>query len=1014
MMKIIFCLFLSIMPYVTAFCEQKLVIDKTKIIPLLQNSVIQIQQDKFKNYWISTQDGIIWYNGLQCISKIEGLPLYNTYVIFKDIVNNLWARDNKSNLYFLNEKNVCAIQVPYKYIILYYKMLGIDLLLITKCKQFNQESFTYVFSNSVVNSNKFYCVVNTQDGEKQIHTFDLSKNLKNKPIHNLPISFRCNNNFHLGNFKKYTYLLVDSTFSIINRNKLQLDPILYFQLEESNQTVLTQNMIYNCIFMENKNSLYFIYNNNIFQIDNFDDSVAKCHIVHENIPIIENMICGSFNENEILIGSNTSGIHHFKKKYFKTFLYSPTENHKNVLYGIFQNGNKIYTNSGLVLDENSSYLKESNFIRDNNLKFFWDTACNTLYFQDKNSLSLHQQNLNIYKSSIIPNPQKIYIELFHKIKPNEFIVGYNNIFYHIKDNIIDTNDSIIFPKGTYVNSFFTSNDSIVWALTNQGIFSINLDNFHFRKLPYLSNINIKSAYKSKRNNIWLTTRGSGLWMFKNESFFQIPVHDDLLNCHNIVEDQNGFLWITTNNGLFQALESDLTNLSKKQLQVYFHCYDMTDGLMTNEFNFSAQNSSFYRNDSVLFLITFKGLLSFKPTEIIPILPNDSFQVIFKDNNNKIINYNSSLDLPHNFKSMEVFILDHFLGNIRNYKITYQIPEIDSQWNFIRNNKFTLTQLAPGAYTINIKKLTGFGPSSFIFQQFKIFIKPPFWQSKWFLLLSAIFIIICTYMSIYLYIQQLKKQKLKLSKLVATKTAKLQEKNIQLKRFIHQNEIFSSIVVHDIKSPINSISSISNILYQHWDKVEHSKKQSLISDIHFTAKNTLNFVNSFLVWQSNKKSIRTEFSVTNLHQLINNSFHFQLSPYYKQKNITLLNNVDHNFEILTNKQILSIILSNLIDNAIKFAEKPEIKIYAVQHANNITITIKDNGKGMNQSKIDSNLNASMQQNFNVESKNLHLGYIFINELLPIINGKIKIHSKKNIGTAVNIIIYNSTITEHSSY
>ena len=81
----------------------------------------------------------------------------------------------------------------------------------------------------------------------------------------------------------------------------------------------------------------------------------------------------------------------------------------------------------------------------------------------------------------------------------------------------------------------------------------------------------------------------------------------LAAAHSFLEDQNGYLWVTTNRGLFQMAIKDLHQyLENNAFSPYYHYYEQSDGLLTNEFNGGCNPSGITLNNGK-FCFPFPGI-----------------------------------------------------------------------------------------------------------------------------------------------------------------------------------------------------------------------------------------------------------------------------------------------------------------------------------------------------------------------------------------------------------------------
>jgi len=146
----------------------------------------------------------------------------------------------------------------------------------------------------------------------------------------------------------------------------------------------------------------------------------------------------------------------------------------------------------------------------------------------------------------------------------------------------------------------------------------------------------------------------------------------------------------------------------------------------------------------------------------------------------------------------------------------------------------------------------------------------------------------------------------------------------------------SMIVHDLKNPLNTIINISNDLMCK-NNGENIKKNAL---------KMLNLVNDILdVRKLEENKMKILFSENNLNQTIREAF--DLVVYMaEQKNINIRNNID--CEIIANfdKELILRVIINLLTNAIKFSENnSEILFNYKLLQQKVKIEITDFGTGI---------------------------------------------------------------------
>lgn len=231
---------------------------------------------------------------------------------------------------------------------------------------------------------------------------------------------------------------------------------------------------------------------------------------------------------------------------------------------------------------------------------------------------------------------------------------------------------------------------------------------------------------------------------------------------------------------------------------------------------------------------------------------------------------------------------------------------------------------------------------------------------------------------------------------------LESTKIDLSREIsHQKKIIGTIS-HDIKSPLKYIVLIGNYLCNETKKKVDSISHKYASSILKSSSQLYEFTN-ILVEYSNIYIEEKGYEVTNysFYDLVNQKIEL-FHEIAKSKNSEISNTVEKNLFSHINERIVSIIVHNLLDNAIKNTSNGRIEVGATSNPKKLVFWVKDNGVGMDQDRIDYYTNLfKNKQTEKLILNNFGIGLHFVLELLIIIKGNVFFTSTVNEGTTVTI-------------
>lgn len=233
-------------------------------------------------------------------------------------------------------------------------------------------------------------------------------------------------------------------------------------------------------------------------------------------------------------------------------------------------------------------------------------------------------------------------------------------------------------------------------------------------------------------------------------------------------------------------------------------------------------------------------------------------------------------------------------------------------------------------------------------------------------------------------------------------AKVQVRTTELTKANQVREKLLSIVSHDLRSPLNSLRGVLNV-YQ-LGGFSESEMKSVTAGINETLNTTAMLMDNILLWTSSQlKGVKVSNSEIKIRELVDE--HFKIfKPIAEHKNISLVNEIPSMTEIQSDKQILSLVLRNLLANAIKFSyENGRIEIGSQLDETSFILKIKDNGKGMPQEVAQSLFysKSTVSMEGTSHEKGTGIGLSLCYDYLNHIGGEIAVQSEPNKGTTFTI-------------
>ncbi|QWX85188.1 tetratricopeptide repeat protein [Cellulophaga sp. HaHaR_3_176] len=209
----------------------------------------------------------------------------------------------------------------------------------------------------------------------------------------------------------------------------------------------------------------------------------------------------------------------------------------------------------------------------------------------------------------------------------------------------------------------------------------------------------------------------------------------------------------------------------------------------------------------------------------------------------------------------------------------------------------------------------------------------------------------------------------------------------------------SIIAHDLKGPINSFYALLELsLTGSMTKEDYN---ILLPKALKNIQGISVMLNNLLEWaKTQMNGIVVEQRQLEINSVLENTIKV-LSPLAEKKLISI-NNLVPNTNCFSDKNHLTIILRNLISNAIKFTNTNGIITINASIKNNfLEIAIADNGIGMSPEKLQMLFkSAHMKSSFGTDNeKGTGLGLFLCKEMAEGNGGELWVTSEENVGTTI---------------
>ncbi|MDD7885115.1 hybrid sensor histidine kinase/response regulator transcription factor [Flavivirga sp. 57AJ16] len=501
-----------------------------------------------------------------------------------------------------------------------------------------------------------------------------------------------------------------------------------------------------------------------------------------------------------------------------------------------------------------------------------------------------------------------------------------------------------FPEGYFYTSLLEDSKGRFWAGTYwEGLYFFDPKSkrakvFRYDKenLKTISSNAINGIFEDSNNNVWITTEnGLNKYNAQKQLFKHYTTKEGLPSnvTYSILEDHRHYLWITTSKGLVEF------NPKTEEINTY----TKANGLLSDQFNY---HSAYKAEDGTMYFGSVDGMISFNPMEF---GKNEFKPQIFitkiSINNKEVSIGNKKSDIPKSVTSLEEITLnpkdlsitiDFAALSFNAPKMTeywYKLEGLNEGWVFLdKNHSVSFTGLPSGDYNFHIKSRNSNGVWSYESTNLKINVLPPWWKSNLAYAVYFIVFLLVVYLLLWFYHSRTKAKNDRL----------IVELNRQKEKELYNSKIeFFTNISHEIRTPLTLIKSPLEKILKNTDHDE-----DLLNNLSIMGKNTdrlLNLVNQLLDFRKAElKGTNLNFIKVNISELIRDIY-TRFTPVVSSRNIDFVLDLGPtNIYAYVDLEALKKILSNLFNNAIKYAEG-KILLSLSSDEEFLELKIKNDGK-----------------------------------------------------------------------
>ncbi|MBC7921769.1 MAG: HAMP domain-containing histidine kinase [Ferruginibacter sp.] len=218
--------------------------------------------------------------------------------------------------------------------------------------------------------------------------------------------------------------------------------------------------------------------------------------------------------------------------------------------------------------------------------------------------------------------------------------------------------------------------------------------------------------------------------------------------------------------------------------------------------------------------------------------------------------------------------------------------------------------------------------------------------------------------------------------------------------------FFSIISHDLKGPLNSLTGFLQILDIQVDAFSPEELKAFAKDTNKSVKNLLDLLDNLLLWsRSQTGTIEYAPQPLNLSEIVAGNLNL-MHVAAQKKDIRLQADPNGTLPVYADQNMLNLVLRNLISNAIKFTPSGgSVVVGASDQDGYVEVSVRDSGIGMSPSTLEHlfRLDTYHTTSGTNAEKGNGLGLILCKEFVEKNGGILRVESTEGQGTTFRFTV-----------
>ena len=318
--------------------------------------------------------------------------------------------------------------------------------------------------------------------------------------------------------------------------------------------------------------------------------------------------------------------------------------------------------------------------------------------------------------------------------------------------------------------------------------------------------------------------------------------------------------------------------------------------------------------------------------------------------------------------------------------------LQKDWSTVQQGSIMLRDIPAGTYQLQVRARFHNQPWSSGVAKFTIVVRPPFWLSWWAKLFYTLVALAFGYLALRVYQRNLAlKYQLRAEKVNHEKEQKLNEERLR----------FFTNITHELRTPLTLILGPLDDI-SHSSDITKAVKHKL-AVIHQSAVRLNDLITQILEFrktETDNRQLRVQKAnvVDAVHEIS-----LKYEELAQKPDVTIrFVAPEKQIEMYIDKEVIAIIVDNLISNAIKYTDQGNIDVCVERRRSGerhlVDISVSDTGHGISAKALPHIFDRYYQENGAHQASGTGIGLSLVKKLVTLHHGEVKAESNLEQGTS----------------